>query len=110
MRFDRECGETAGDIVNDWDEQMLSRVFREYGGVQDAGDLRKRLCSVVRKSDLKQRLGLRSLYNRFLEIEHLIHPATKVFQALPHCGESRARSRLKNFTETQLVSLKTGAG
>ena len=108
MRFDRECGETAGDIVNDWDEQMLSRVFREYGGVRDAGRLAKAIVQRRSEKRFETTTEFAELVQQVSRDRHAsIHPATKVFQAL-RIAVNREQESIEEFLRDAIGLLKTG--
>ncbi len=83
MRMDPSAGgETAGDVVNTWDEAALADLFRRYGEVQGARRISRRIVQA-------RPLGTTWELARAVEQavggargRSQIHPATQVFLAL----------------------------
>lgn len=46
MRMDRSCGRTAADLLNQLEPAELSRIFAEYGEIQEAKRLAMRIAEV----------------------------------------------------------------
>ena len=108
MRFDRSEGVSAADIVNGWSEQDLSRIFREYGDVRDAGRIAK---AIVRQRATKRFETTAELAECIRQVSRdrksSIHPATTVFQAL-RMAVNRERESLETFLKDAIGILKTG--
>ncbi|MFA6307955.1 MAG: 16S rRNA (cytosine(1402)-N(4))-methyltransferase RsmH [Patescibacteria group bacterium] len=94
MRFDPN-GQTltASDIVIDWTEAQILKIFREYGEVKQAQRLAKGLVSWRKNLDKQKQKSIKTsmLVGAILRILNIketslkrfrIHPATQVFQAL----------------------------
>ncbi|MCC7364883.1 MAG: 16S rRNA (cytosine(1402)-N(4))-methyltransferase RsmH [Dehalococcoidia bacterium] len=83
MRMDPDSGgETAGDIVNTWDEVSLARLFFEYGEERQS---RRIAAAVVRARPLTTTWELARAVEQAVggvRGRTQIHPATKVFLAL----------------------------
>lgn len=94
MRFDPD-GQTltASDIVLDWTEDQILKIFQEYGEVKQAKRLAKGLVSWRKNLDKQKQKPIKTsmLVAAILRILNIkeenlkrfrIHPATQVFQAL----------------------------
>lgn len=83
MRMDKDSlSITAFDVVNDYSEEELSRIFREYGDERKAKLIAKKIIAkrVDKKIETCRQLAdiIRSFYKGY----HKIDPATKCFQAI----------------------------
>lgn len=82
MRFNRKEGKTAAEIVNNYSEKELIRIFKEYGEEKKA----RRIAMEIRKRRKSRRFKTTTELARFIEKKvgrsGRIHPATRVFQAL----------------------------
>lgn len=108
MRFDRDGGETAGDIVNSWDDRELSRIFREYGDVRDAERVVRAIVRRRREGRFETTIGLAEFVKNISRDRHAsIHPATKVFQAL-RMAVNREQESLETFLKDAIGLLKKG--
>lgn len=94
MRFDPN-GQTltASDIVMDWTEDQILKIFQEYGEVKQAKRLARGLVSWRKNLDKQKQKPIKTsmLVGAILRILNIkednlkrfrIHPATQVFQAL----------------------------
>ena len=108
MRFDRDGGETAGDIVNSWDDRELSRIFREYGDVRDAEKIARAIVRRRREGRFETTIELAEFVKNISRDRHAsIHPATKVFQAL-RMAVNREQESLETFLKDAIGLLKKG--
>lgn len=108
MRFDRDRDETAGDIVNEWDESALSRIFRDFGDVRDAEKIARAIVRYRAERRFETTTELAELVKRVSRDRHAsIHPATKVFQAL-RMAVNREQESLEIFLKNAIGSLKVG--
>ncbi len=108
MRFDRERGETAGDIVNEWEEKDLARIFREYGDVRDAEKMARAIVRRRSEKRFETTTELAEFVGGISRDRHTsIHPATKIFQAL-RMAVNRERESLETFLNDAIGILKTG--
>lgn len=108
MRFDRECGETAGEIVNTWGEEELARIFREYGDVRDAGRIARAIGEHRKKKAFEMTTELADFVKSISRDRHAsIHPATKIFQAL-RIAVNHEKETLEKFLLDAIGLLKTG--
>lgn len=82
MRFDRKDGKTAADIINQYSEKDLIRIFKDYGEEKKA----RKLASAIRKRRQSRKFKSTTELAKFVEKQvgrsGRIHPATRIFQAL----------------------------
>jgi len=82
MRMNKACRYTASDILNEYDEQRLVNIFRQYGDLKNARAIANRIISMRREKKIERTFELvnglsplipRQKHNKFL---------AQVFQAL----------------------------
>ncbi len=76
---------TAKDIIADWDEEELVKLFKEYGGERFSGRIARTIVEARRHTSIDTAKELAAVVtsavpHRFRKGP--IHPATRVFQAL----------------------------
>lgn len=81
-----EESKTATDIVNNYSEEELERIFRKYGEERNSGFIAKRIVELRKKASIETVGDLVNIFstqkNLSLTRRSKIHPATRVFQAL----------------------------
>jgi 16S rRNA (cytosine1402-N4)-methyltransferase len=86
MRMNAEADMTAAHIVNDWDVDDLTRIFRDYGEEHRARSIAKAIVRARAQRPLNSSKALADLIYRSMPPavarSQKIHPATRVFQAL----------------------------
>jgi 16S rRNA (cytosine1402-N4)-methyltransferase len=82
MRFDKKQKLTAADIVNNYSEKELIRIFKEYGEEKKARKITLEIVRVRKRKPFKTTLQLANFIEKLLKRSGHIHPATRVFQAL----------------------------
>lgn len=86
MNFNQEGKFKAVDIINNWQEAKLIKIFKEYGEEKFAANIAKKIVQerklrkIATTADLVE-IILNSIPAKFRN-QSRIHPATKVFQAL----------------------------
>lgn len=84
MRFGNQ-GETAADILNNYSEQRLSNIFKEFGEERYSRQVAKQITVQRKKQPFKKTSQLVNLIEKVYQGKpkpKKIHVATKVFQAL----------------------------
>lgn len=86
MRMDQN-GETAADIVNGWSEADLADLFYVYGEERRSRAIAKYIVDVRGEWPITTTRGLATLIEKLMPVRKrgpgpVIHPATRVFQAL----------------------------
>jgi len=84
MRYGKE-GETAAEIVNQWPEKDLEKIFREYGEERFAKKIAREICTARKLKPVTRTLELVEIISRVVPKKFQYgrtHFATKTFQAL----------------------------
>ena len=86
MRMNTDADMTAADVVNLWDVNDLTRIFRDYGEERRARAIAKAIVRARARQPLASSRTLADLVVRAIPPAaargQKIHPATRVFQAL----------------------------
>ncbi|MFN8606438.1 MAG: 16S rRNA (cytosine(1402)-N(4))-methyltransferase RsmH [Vulcanimicrobiota bacterium] len=84
MRMDRRLDVSAADVVRDYSEAELKRIFFEYGEERQAGKLARRLVQERIQRPIETTARLVEIAEAILGRARpgKVHPATKIFQAL----------------------------
>lgn len=82
MRYDPEAEVTAAEIVNEWSEESLAKIFRIYGEEVRAAQIARVIIDTRRHTAIETTTDLANLVTTIVHAHGPIHPATKVFQAL----------------------------
>lgn len=85
MRFDVRNDLTAEKIINQYNEEDLIKIFKEYGEERFSKRIAREIIKERKKNDIKTTLQLVGIIKRAVPsfYQHLrIHFATRVFQAL----------------------------
>lgn len=83
MRFDKNSDFSAYDVVNNYSENDLVRIFSEYGEERFSKRIAKAICSRRKLKKIETTLELSDLIiNSTPKIKSSVHPATRVFQAI----------------------------
>ena len=109
MRMDRSKGATAADLVNEFPESELSRIFYEYGGEREARRVARALVARRTRAHFCTTTDLASFVAETLPHRRAggIHPATKVFQAL-RIAVNREREALLAALPQAMEIMKPG--
>jgi 16S rRNA (cytosine1402-N4)-methyltransferase len=107
MRMSGEMKHTAADVLNDYSEQELKRLFREYGEIDNAGQLaryifaKRKEARIRTVNELKTAIG--GCVKRGKENQYL----AQVFQAL-RIEVNDELNALKELLEQSVGVLKSG--
>jgi len=85
MRMDNSTGQTAADVLNDYSEGELARIFKEYGEERYAKPIARAIVEFRRTSKFVNSAELSQLIIKlvpFIPGKSSGHPAKRVFQAL----------------------------
>lgn len=107
MRMNREGGKTAADVVNEYSQEDLERIFRLYGEVDNAGKVARLIASARDKGSIgttgELDEAVKAALPRFAEHKYL----AKVYQALRIEVNHEMRS-LEKFLEGAADTLRPG--
>ena len=84
MRLNQDQDITARDIVNEWGEKELARIFKAYGEERYHRKVARRIVEQREKKEIDSTLELSELICRVVPRgkRGSIHPATRCFQAI----------------------------
>lgn len=82
MRYDTQQSLTAAEIVNNWGEDELARIFRQLGEETYARQIARAIVKARGQGDFQTTTQLAELIVKNKRRSGKIHPATQVFQAL----------------------------
>ena len=83
MRFNQSANFTAYDVVNDYKEDELVRIFSEYGEERFSKRIAKKIVEIRRKRKIETTKELVDIvFEATPRIKSKIHPATRIFQAI----------------------------
>lgn len=101
MRMDQNSNLTAESIINNYSQEELIKIFREYGEEKHSNKIAKKIIEERAKKPIKETSQLVEIIDKcypYKEKRHS-HPAKKVFQAL--------RIEVNNELEELKVALKS---
>jgi 16S rRNA (cytosine1402-N4)-methyltransferase len=104
MRFNPDSQITAYDIINNWSEPDLVKIFSEYGEERYSKRIAKSIIENRNNSTIKTTTELANIVKSAVPaFNSKIHPATRIFQAL----RIAVNNELKNFENSlkQVVPL-----
>ena len=84
MRMDRSEGISAADIVNDWDEENIRRIIKDYGEEKCAG----RIAAAIVRKRAEKRIESTFELNKIIadampaKMKANTHPSKRTYQAL----------------------------
>ena len=83
MRMDRETGLSAKEIVNQWSEKDLGKLFQEYGEERQWKKAARAIVKARKKKPIETTTQLAEILSDAVgKSRKRLHPATLVFQAL----------------------------
>ncbi|MDR1859897.1 MAG: 16S rRNA (cytosine(1402)-N(4))-methyltransferase RsmH [Bacteroidales bacterium] len=107
MRMNRQQHLTAADVINGYSEADLSRVLRQYGEVEQADRLARRLVAARKRQPLSTSAQLRECIGNLLPPNREAKYLAKVFQAL-RIETNGELDALKELLQQGSQALKTG--
>ena len=109
MRFDKNSDFSAYDVVNNYSENDLVRIFSEYGEERFSKRIAKAICSRRKLKKIETTLELSDLIiNSTPKIKSSVHPATRVFQSI-RIEVNHELQNVKNTLNDVLDLLEFGA-
>ena len=109
MRFNQTASFTAYDVVNDYKEDELVRIFSEYGEERFSKRIAKKIVEMRKKNKIETTKELVDIiFEATPRIKSRIHPATRVFQAI-RIEVNHELDNIKNTLNDVLTLLGNGA-
>lgn len=110
MRMDSRLRFTAYDLVNEMDEEEISKILKKYGEEKWAKRIAREILSCRRENPIKSSTQLADIVSNAIPRQFHpknIHPATKTFQAL-RIAVNNELENLERFLEDAVRFLKIG--
>jgi len=108
MRMDNSIGISAFEVVNDFSEEELSRIIRDFGEEKNHRRIAKKIVETRQKAKITTCLELAEIVMKIYGFKAAkIHPATKTFQAI-RIFVNDELGELKKALETSKNLLKPG--
>lgn len=110
MRMDQRQGKTAAEVVNDYSENELFRIIRDYGEDKFAKNIAKHIVMARQEAPLQTTAQLSEVIKRAIPMKIQAkggHPAKKTFQAI-RIEVNRELSVLKDSLDTMIERLNPG--
>jgi len=107
MRMNTNDGMTAADILNDWPENEIYRVFAHYGEVGGSGKMARAIVHYRKHKKFETIEDLLSALRDFLPAKHTAELLSPIFQALRIAVNAELES-LEEMLEQSLKVLKPG--
>ncbi|MDD5738857.1 MAG: 16S rRNA (cytosine(1402)-N(4))-methyltransferase RsmH [Candidatus Pacebacteria bacterium] len=108
MRFDQEQNLTAREIVNEWNEEELARIFKEYGQERFAKNIARNIADVRSRQSIETTFQLVEIIRKSFPRSYKFgkaHFATRAFQAL-RIAVNNELDNLKNVLPQALEVLE----
>jgi len=82
MRMDLRIEKSGYDIINNYEEHELKRIFRDYGEIRFHSKLARTIVEMRKKETLKTTFDLFNIVKRFSSKNKIYSSASRVFQAI----------------------------
>lgn len=110
MRMDQRQGKTAAEVVNNYSENDLFRIIRDYGEDKFAKNIAKHIVMARNEAPIETTSQLSDIIKRAIPMKIQAkggHPAKKTFQAI-RIEVNRELSVLKDSLDTMIECLNPG--
>lgn len=107
MRMDRTVKKSAANVVNEYDEQELTRIFKMYGEIANARRLAQEIVSHRSVCPIQTTEDLKKIGQRFCNPQTESKFLSQIFQAL-RIEVNNEMQALKDFLQGGLQILKPG--
>ena len=107
MRMNQKSAVSAYNVVNEYEEQQLKKMFFEYGELKNAGALANTIVNARRDNSIKSTEQLKQVLSRFLPAHKSNKILAQIYQAI-RIEVNQEIEVLKEFLEQTLEVLKPG--
>lgn len=107
MRMNQNGNLSAYEVVNDYDETELSRLFFDYGELKNARGLAAAIVTARKTEPIKNSEQLKKVLSRFLPAHKSNKILAQIYQAI-RIEVNQEMDVLKEFLEQSLTLLKPG--
>lgn len=101
---------TAKEIVNNYSEEELTRILKEYGEERFAKSIARKICEIRKSKEIRTTTELAEIIVSATPKKYKfgkIHPATRTFQAL-RIEVNQELENLKKFAPAAIAALNSG--
>ena len=105
MRMNQNEGMKAADILNEYDELKLKQIFKEFGEVENAGQVARKICEARKLKKIETTEELKEAIKKCVRKDKESRYLAKVFQAL-RIEVNDELNALKEMLEQVLEILK----
>lgn len=107
MRMNTQAGISAREIINEWDEQQLSRIFFQYGELREGRQLARQIIKKRAEQSIDTTLQLSEVLKACLPKGKENKYLSKIFQAL-RIEVNKEMEVLESFLTQTTAALKPG--
>lgn len=107
MRMNTQAGISAREIINEWDEQQLSRIFFQYGELREGRQLARQIIKKRTEQSIDTTLQLSEILKACLPKGKENKYLSKIFQAL-RIEVNKEMEVLESFLTQTTAALKPG--
>lgn len=107
MRMNTQAGISAREIINEWDEQQLSRIFFTYGELREGRQLARQIIKKRAEQSIDTTLQLSEILKACLPKGKENKYLSKIFQAL-RIEVNKEMEVLESFLTQTTAALKPG--
>lgn len=107
MRMNTQAGISAREIINEWDEQQLSRIFFQYGELREGRQLARQIIKKRAEQSIDTTLHLSEILKACLPKGKENKYLSKIFQAL-RIEVNKEMEVLESFLTQTTAALKPG--
>lgn len=110
MRMNREDSLSAYEVVNEYSEEALSKIFFDYGEERYSRQIAKNICKKRQEQKIETTFELVDIIKKSIPVKALNekqHPAKRVFQAI-RIEVNDELIKLKQSVIDQIMSLNPG--
>lgn len=107
MRMNTQAGISAREIINEWDEQQLSRIFFTYGELREGRQLARQIIKKRAEQSIDTTLHLSEILKACLPKGKENKYLSKIFQAL-RIEVNKEMEVLESFLTQTTAALKPG--
>ena len=110
MRMNREDKISAYEVVNNYSEEKLSRIFFDYGEERYSKSIAKKICKVREENKISTTLEKVEVIKKAMPgsaLNEKQHPAKRVFQAI-RIEVNEELTKLKQAVEDSIKALNNG--
>ncbi|MFN3872012.1 MAG: 16S rRNA (cytosine(1402)-N(4))-methyltransferase RsmH [Ignavibacterium sp.] len=107
LRMDKSRKQTAADVVNEFNEEELSLIFRDFGEERNHKKIARAIVNRRETKKIKTTTDLKQIISEFTPVNYLTKTLSRIFQAL-RIYVNDELNMLKEFLERSVDVLKPG--